>query len=266
MHEQDLFSKWVNWSTKTIKTFDQVRANMNNPITLPVYNKIRQAIPKRWWKVVNTLDPPSEEETIQEPIKFENIKTSELSKLQMKPSAVAFWGRHITNFNEADFWELIAQNRMYSCKTFHSNFRLLHASIITHQKLFQFGIIDSPDCLDCPGKVDSIKHSLYECFPTWLAINEVVNEIYNRLGTKIRLTEQQLILGVKVIDGFTRVLDSILSLSKRYIINYRYSRTEPGWPNPEAILIFAKFHLNLEYLALQEDKKQDFHDLFEQFL
>ena len=266
MHDKDLFCDWVNWDTKKVKSFEQVTAAMINPISKQVYTKIRNAIPKRWWKVLNTLDPPDDDHIIDGPIKFEYIKTSEIQKLYRKPSAVAYYARHITNFDEADYWELIAQNRIYSSKTFQSNFRLLHASIITHQKLHFYGIMESPFCLDCQGKEDTIKHALLDCFPTWIAMNEVVNEIFKRLGSRIALTDQQLLLGVRIVDGFTRVLASLLSLAKRYIINYRYQRTEAGWPSPEAILIFAKYHLNLEYLSLPQEKKQEFYELFEQFL
>jgi len=266
MHEQDLFSDWIDWETKLLKSYDQVSASMNNPISYAIYKKIRASIPKRWLVVLNTLDPPEEEDLPEEPIKFEHIKTAQIKKKSTRPAGVDYWKRHIRDFDEIEYWEVMAQNRMYSSKTFQANYRLLHASVITHQKLYYLGIAESPDCLDCPGIQDSNMHAFRDCYHTWSAMDEVIHEIYNRMGVRIALTEQQLVLGIKVCDDFTRVLDMILSLAKRFISNYRYLRTEPGQPSPAAILIFAKYHLNLQYLTLPEEKKQAFHSLFEPFL
>ena len=264
--EYNLFANWYCWDSRSIKTYEEITNNMDNPISRVTYRKIKSSIPKRWMNIMRTINPPDEEPVVPKHIPFERIKTSQIEKQYREPTGVSFWARHIVGFDKGHFWEMVAQNRMFSSRTFNYNYRVYHNSTITRQKLYHYKIADSPFCLDCPTIQDSLHHASYGCPGTYNVINEIVQELRAREGTFIRLSELEICLGVKVTDNFTRLLATLLALTKRYITNLRYQRKEAVKPEKIAVLIFIQFHLNLEYQILSGSKKPAFYEIFHNFM
>jgi hypothetical protein len=179
---------------------------------------------------------------------------------------VSYWARHIAGFDRGHYWDIVAQNRMFSNRTFNYLYRALNNSTATRQRLFYYKIVDSPYCLDCPTIEDSLYHASWECPGTYNIINEIINEIKPGEGTYIRLSEQEILIGVKVSDSFTHLLSNILALTKRYVFSMRQQRTEASVPDKIAVLIFIQYHLSLEYQILAGTKKSKFQQIFHNFM
>ena len=266
MHQCDSFLFWYDHATGQLKKYDQVIVNMRNPIDRQTFQLIRSAIPRRWIKEMRLL-PAHQVPPPQDMINFADIKKEQILKLYRTPTAVNYWSNHIPSFNEFDFWELVAQNRMNKDpKVFCNNFRTLHNSIITRNRLFHFQLSDSKDCYNCPGTADSATHALLECKDTSQLIDGILGTLKIRDGTSIALTDAEKILGVIADTPWLRKLESILGLTRLFLVSYRYQQTGASTPKLAVLLVYIKHKLNIQHMALPENKRQQFLDLFGNFM
>ena len=266
MHHCDSFLFWYDNESGQLKNYEQVTRNMRDPIDLKTFRMIRSAIPRRWIKEMRLL-PIHQVPPPQVMVNFEDIKKQEILKTYRTPTAVDYWSKKVPSFSEQDWWELISQNRMNKdTKVFSNNFRTLHNSIITRNRLFHFKLCDSGDCYNCPGTPDSATHALLHCPNSSQLINGILDSIKIRDRTSYPLTDAEKILGIIAKDPWTTKLETILGLTRLFLVNFRYKQTEASVPQLGALLIFIRHKLNLQHNILPENKKDQFKNSFGNFM
>ena len=86
------------------------------------------------------------------------------------PIGQAKWNRELSLQNMD--WESLyirTRNCNLNARLHFFNYQVLHHTLMTNRKLYQFGLADSDRCEKC-GNLDTVTHLLYECkfiLPIW---------------------------------------------------------------------------------------------------
>jgi hypothetical protein len=139
-----------------------------------------------------------------------------LKKALNRMTEVDFEDRLSINASDINIMEFRSNCRNAKLRNIY--FRLIHRDFFTHERMFKFKMVNSPNCPRC-GMIESFNHLLWECHESkqiWKCYNEVLKE----LGLeKMSLT--------RIEDLYRTELLSPLSLIKMKIIQEQIQIERP---------------------------------------
>ena len=106
-------------------------------------------------------------------------------------------------------------------------YKILNCIVYTNEKLYRFGLVDSPNCTFCQEDAESIEHLLFSCrisskfwkhVLSWLKDNDICIEMLN---------ETDLIFGKLEIKEDFILINHILLLGKYYIYSKKCQNSLP---------------------------------------
>ena len=107
-------------------------------------------------------------------------------------------------------------------------YKILNCIVFTNEKLFRFGITQSPLCTFCQKENESIEHLLFSCKETSEFWKHVLSWLRDNNISVVELKEADLTFGkFDVQDDFT-LLNHILLLGKYYIYSRKCQNAKPS--------------------------------------
>jgi len=243
---------WEDWYDNNIKTisdlidnetgkfftWEQFKYKFNISCTFLKYYSIMSAIPKRWKCIIREL--------FHNRFDAEHIKhisyTAKLLSLP-KPVGVLYkdlvnnyvkdqpfdradkWSRDIgTEVDDLDWYEIIYESYKCTNSTYLRSFMYKFAmrAVYPNYLLYKMKISDSPKCLKCGEKNETIYHMFWECPTVKKLICELLNWIYEIF--KVRLPNDPMVfllyINMEVDVTYYNIIIFILTLCKLWI--YRY--------------------------------------------
>ena len=101
--------------------------------------------------------------------------------------------------NDWKFLYQISHKCKFNARIIYFQYQILHRSLITNNKLKQFGIRDNNLCDDC-GAIETIPHLLFHCPEKQLLWQDVINWLIPTLNRNLNMDEKSVILGNKNND------------------------------------------------------------------
>lgn len=119
---------------------------------------------------------------------------------------------------------------MYSCtrstKLRDFQYRVLHSTLVTNDKLYKWGKINDESCSFCHNAPESITHLLVECATSKNLWNEVTEYIFSISGLRIVMTDVDKLMGI-MGTGDSCLLNLIIIIVKQYIYACRCKNVSP---------------------------------------
>ena len=119
---------------------------------------------------------------------------------------------------------------MYACtkstKLRDFQYRVLHSTLVTNDKLSMWGIINDESCSFCHNAPETIIHLLIECETSKKLWSEVTGYLYDISGMRINMSYVDVLLGM-VGAGDTDLLNLINITVKQYLCACRCNNTYP---------------------------------------
>ena len=75
-------------------------------------------------------------------------------------------------------------------------FKILHNFVIVNRNSFEWGLIDSPKCVNCESE-DSILHYLFQCEVVKTFMKQILDYINSHTESRISICERGFIFGVR---------------------------------------------------------------------
>ena len=124
-----------------------------------------------------------------------------------------------TTFSQEDFLELfkVSNTATLSTKLKDFQYRILHGALITNSHLFKWKIKPNDLCSFCQAETESMVHLLIRCQTSKNIWNSIIKIIYDGTGTRINLTEKEILLGVNGLDPFNKLINNINMITKQYL-------------------------------------------------
>ncbi len=188
--------------------------------------------PEPWGEAVTLLDEVNSEVTYEEvfPINNKLIKHSKVTVKLLRQS--------LTNMIEVPLAPFLVQGKFHLDdlpnhnpfllirKAIHAprdkffKYRILHGDIFCNERMFRFGMTNTPLCSFCVGgqSVETIRHLLWDC-PRSKSVWRVMSELVNRYYNQNYINYNSIVLGSK--DPIMLIEALILSLLKLIVIKDR---------------------------------------------
>ena len=132
------------------------------------------------------------------------------------------------DISKNDFLNLFST--MYACtkstKLRDFQYRVLHSTLVTNDKLSMWGIINDESCSFCHNAPETIIHLLIECETSKKLWSEVTGYLYDISGMRINMSYVDVLLGM-VGAGDTDLLNLINITVKQYLYACRCNNTFP---------------------------------------
>ena len=151
-------------------------------------------------------------------------------------------------------------------RIYNNQYKILHNTIISGEKLVKFKLSEDPHCSACPLQTDSITHMLEECPRTqecWEALEKWLKESEQ---IEYSLSQPERILGVVTDkDPWLEKIEILAAITRHYIVLNRQDRKVTT--SPEGLKIYIKYKLNIMRLSRPTtQKREDFKSCFKYFL
>ena len=135
-------------------------------------------------------------------------------------------------------------------------YKILNCIVFTNEKLFRFGITQSPLCTFCQKENESIEHLLFSCNETSEFWKHVLSWLRDKNIYVGELKEADLIFGkFDVQDDFT-LINHILLLGKYYIYSRKCQNAKPSL---KGFIAKAKRVYRIELYVSRKRDKLAFH-------
>ena len=226
------------------------------------YNSLIAAIPKDWrtfFKEVSlTTFLPVEPSVYDRIVKLPHLSSYVYKQLIATPTdkildKKASWCKelNVAIGLECYFKKFTDIYRLTNVNKYRSfQYRMLNRAIITNVKLFQWKIIDSPNCNFCQIERESVRHLFYECTVVkqlWEEIVQMVNDCFN---VKCVLSYQRIVFNE--IAEKKGVANFICLITKHYIYKKHVQMKAPNVVELKALLRGIE---NMEkYIAMRNMK------------
>jgi exonuclease III len=118
---------------------------------------------------------------------------------------------------------VISRNSLFAPRDRFYKYRILHGDIFCNSRMYKFKMVESPNCDNCPGTIETIKHVLWDCpraAGAWYFLNAETREW---LGQNY-ITYESVILGNPDVNAametiITWVTKLILTKNRDFISN-----------------------------------------------
>ena len=104
-------------------------------------------------------------------------------------------------------------------------YRVIFRILGTQKYLFTTKIADFPTCRLCNNEVEDLKHLFIECPKSQNLFQELCNWIINMLQIPFDLTPLTILLGYTLLDSDFVPINTILTITKKYIFNCALYKT-----------------------------------------
>ena len=118
-------------------------------------------------------------------------------------------------------------------------FQILHRSLITNRKLYQFQLLDHETCDQC-GNIETICHLLLECNRVRLLWTRVIDWLSRKTGKRIELSIENILLGNK---NYNYITNYVIIVTKNEIYRRKWRQNIPS-------LQYIKFKLK-KYMEIE---------------
>ena len=153
-------------------------------------------------------------------------------------------------------WEKVyslAFNVTLESKLREFQYKILNCIVYTNEKLFRFGLTDSPCCTFCQEDIESIEHLFFSCKVTSDFWKHVLSWLRGN-GIQINtLKETDLIFGKFDNTEDFILINHMLLLGKFYLYSSRCQKI--GLPNLSAFIARTKRIYNIEHHIARENNK-----------
>ena len=210
---------------------EQLEAQIGIDIMFTSYIGLWKAIPKEWKRELNGIP------------KFFNITRPQCISLLTKdkkgtrsiremfhkgegleiPKGQQKWIDEL-NINVELDWKLLytlPKKCKLNARSMYFQFQILHRTLITNHKLYQFNIKEDELCEHC-GQVDTIVHLLYECCRIRDLWTDLVNWLNIILATPVIISKESIILGDKKNNT---IINPIFIVKKHEIYKSKWKKT-----------------------------------------
>ena len=203
------------------------------------YFSIINAIPTTWKNIIkmeygNKLNAPDYNYTIN---KIINAKTKickmvykDMENQITQPPQKVFtkWEQYFEqNLTMADwlnsFQIINSCTNLIDLRYFH--FKMLHLILANNEALYRWKLIESDLCGFCEEEIETLYHTYLECEVTKRFWKDLENYLYGKLGIRIPLTKQEIILGCKGTN--MELWNLIYLLGKRFVYSCRCNNIFP---------------------------------------
>ena len=131
-------------------------------------------------------------------------------------------------------------------------FKILNRIIFINEKLFRFGMADSPSCAFCQTEVESVEHLLFSCRVSSSFWKHVLSWLCDYNIPVDNLEEEDVIFGKFDIAEDFLLFNQILLLGKFYIYSRKYLN---GIPSLRGFIARTRRVYNIELrIAGKRDK------------
>ena len=246
------------YRNKQIKSVKEI--NRSYGLTIMEYNAVVTAIPKDWRKAMAEMEKETDANT-----KYEWL-------MKQKRAASAVYGelnkQEKLLSKKCVTWERRLQTRVddktltQACRDIYTitnvpkyrsfQYRLVQNALITNEKLFQWKIIDTPNCQFCDKEVETYLHLFVYCKnvqPFWVKVEEFMHT-FNK--DAIIFSEYNIFWNRFVKEPKTHIKNVICLLAKQYI--YRQRCWKKQLNIKEFIAIVFKIKNYEKYYAIMNSK------------
>ena len=124
---------------------------------------------------------------------------------------------------------------MYSCTTATKlrefQYKILHSTLITNEKLYQWGMIENNSCTFCHNFTETILHLFLECEVSRGLWNDIAEYLARLCNFRIEMSDVDIILGI-VGAEVSHKLSNLMNIAiKYYIYTCRCSNRQPTVPS-----------------------------------
>jgi exonuclease III len=279
--------KWNAWQSKGINIIHDI-LNTNGEFLTPtelkekyqvkcdvlMYNKLKDAIPSRWRKIVKTMKVNSESINFKEQIHL-NINTRPkhlnlvknkdiywllVNKIKEKPIIIEKYKNELGI--EENRWKQIftIPRVLRDTKIRAFQYKLLYKLTPCNNYLKQIKKSDTDKCNWC-NEIDDTVHFYAECnklesfwgnFARWYA---------EATGKSISITLEDIIVGITTTEIYSECLNACLLLAKWHIYKNKLNQSETFFYR---FLCELKYYINVEKsIALKNNRLQQFNEMWQ---
>ena len=228
---------------------ESLEQSIGKNIMFLTFHAILRSLPKQWKDHMlinirnsNLILPPIITLLTSDKKGTKNIRKAwNMRNRDIIPTGQEKWSQEIDNPHTIDWPKIytLAKLCKVNARIIFFQFQIIHRSLITNRKLFQFGIKDSDNCNVC-DTTETISHLLLEC-PSVRAIwTELQQWLERSLNTTIYISATDILLGNPRNDPVTTC---ILLITKHEIYKQKWNRTRLTIPK---LKIIIKQHMDLE--------------------
>ena len=217
------------------------------------YMGIWQAIPRIWKnemshmpKTYDANRPVSVQWLMKDKKGTKNIREVFHRQIPLNLSKGQIKWKEELNVGEEYNWKYlytISNTCKLNARNMYFQFQILHRTLITNKKLYQFNIKENDHCEHC-DEVDTIVHLLYECRRIGDLWNDIETWLNTVLTKPVKMDKTSIILGN---NGNEYITNQILIVAKHEIYKSKWTKSNISLMKIQKIL---KYQMELEiYIA-----------------
>jgi len=173
------------------------------------------------------------------------------------PSGYRTWHEYLPDNLSLESWKRsfeIMYNTLRCTKTLLVQFKILHCTIATREKLYKWHIINTDLCAFCEEEIGTLPHLLVECEVIKIFWQNVHLWFARETDIHFYPSSSEIILGLE--NSELIILNTIYMLAKRYIYNCSYKQE---FPNIESFIIFFFDYIRVEKnIAVRNNRMTEF--------
>ena len=110
-------------------------------------------------------------------------------------------------------------------------YKILHSTLITNEKLYQWGMIENNICTFCHNFTETILHLFLECDVSRGLWNDIAEYLARLCNFRIEMSDVDIILGIVGAEDSHKLLNLINIAIKYYIYTCRCNNRQPTAPS-----------------------------------
>jgi len=216
----------------TYEIFSQKYNIVENFLT---FNGILQSIPKEWTKILQTNEAT---DTVQRQInhlkmvkKVPKFIYNEMIqyKIEHPQKCLSKWNKMLNINITLNEWYKYFQYiyKMTDCVKYqYFQFRLLHNTLITNEKLFKWKMVETDLCIFCEEEIEDLKHIFLDCEVIKMFWQKLNIWMKRKLQLSVNFNTTEILFGS--LSEPLLIVDIIYLIAREYIYNCKQGEHFPN--------------------------------------